>query len=123
MNIFNKLPTDIKCLIIKKVSQDNHKDLMKELTTHKDIVRCVCCRNPLIISLDIPNQLKSLYYEVEKKTFEVENWLLQTSPHSHLYDMCNNFVCEDCLDDDYDSTDEDDDYDDGNDITDEDDEL
>jgi len=120
MNIFNKLPTDVKCLIIDKVSQDNHKDLMKELTTHKDIVRCACCRNPLIISLDIPNQLKSLYYEVEKTPFAVDdipNWLLQISPHSRFYDMSNEFVCEDCyyelyadIEDDYDSTDEDDDY-------------
>jgi len=67
----------------------------------------MCCRNPLIISLDIPNQLKSLYYEVEKMTFAVDdipNWLLQTSPHSLFYDMSNEFMCEDCfdeLDDDY----------------------
>ena len=96
MNIFNKLPCDIKCLIIDKVSQDNHKDLMKELTTNKDIVRCMCCRNPLIISLDIPNQLKSLYYEVEEH-FEVFGVL----------DMIE-FVCEDCLG--QHSTNEDDDY-------------
>jgi len=89
MNIFNKLPTDIKCLIIDKVSQDNHKDLMKQLTTCKDIDRCEFCNNALIISLDIRNQLQSLYYEVEEDYWELDDIFPGKYP--------SKLICCDCV--------------------------
>jgi hypothetical protein len=45
-SLFNKLPCDVKCLIIDKVRQDNHKEVMKELTAlideQKQEFRCFC---------------------------------------------------------------------------------
>jgi hypothetical protein len=78
MNIYNKLPCDIKCLIIDKVSQDNHKELMKELTTHKSVVRCELCSSAL----------KHFNYEVYDSTDGWGGWV----DNNNLYFCCRH--CE-----------------------------
>jgi len=65
-SLFNKLPCDVKCLIIDKVSKDNHKELMNELTTHKEIERCKLCSSAIkVFNYEVDDSENANHFECE----------------------------------------------------------
>jgi hypothetical protein len=91
-SLFNKLPCDVKCLIIDKVSQNNHKELMKELTTSKSLDRCVFCNTPCAWSMtteyyDVVNACSILLKTFDYQIDEYPEYL--NNNHDHICYRCS----------------------------------
>lgn len=65
MNIYKKLPCEIKEIVNIQQSKLNHNDLMNEINTNKELHRCIKCNCPIHWDIDIDRSVINLMIDIQ----------------------------------------------------------
>lgn len=88
MNIYKKLPCEIKEIVNIQQSKLNHNDLMNEINTNKELHRCDKCNCPIHWDIDIDRSVINLMIDIQF----YKDFILDTGKECFSIE-----ICKECL--------------------------